>query len=271
MTSTVMGECLIKSVNEIGYKLQLKMSTREIVLARKGASMFRLHLLTGEAEQVVKIECLGEEQYHIRIDETSGNLSITNDSSLASKFKICKGKFFTGAISLEVVGSSSPRFLRHHNWKIRADFEKSGASFNMDAAFFFEDPSSLKFKTSPKHSKQMERNKTNENSPPPKKKKLAPPPPSDWKSPRRLALPPKSPHVASIDETPAKSPRRPPPPSPGRKDATADRARIESLENEKESCLNEMTAMKKQHDAMRVRYNEIKIKIQNLREGGTSK
>ena len=137
-SSLVMGDCHIKSVNEIGYKLQLKSATREVVLARKGG-MFRLHLADPAAdEQLLIIECLGDDVF-LKVGE-EGKVLVTDDFASATRFRLCKGKYFAGALSLETTGAIPGLWLRHHSWRLRADPDKTGQSFNMDAAFFFEEP-----------------------------------------------------------------------------------------------------------------------------------
>lgn len=227
-SSLVMGDCHIKSVNEIGYKLQLKNATKEIVLARKGG-MFRLHLADPAAdEQLVIIECLGDDVF-LKVEE-DGKVIVTDDFANSTRFRLCKGKYFAGALSLETTGAIPRLWLRHHSWRLRADPDKTGQSFNMDAAFFFEEP--------------------NKPASPAKRKRA--------KSPELLKRA-KSPELL----------KRPKSPEPQKRPkAGVDRARLEALEREREELNASMTITREKYENMRKRYTEVKELISALQDKG---
>ena len=135
-----MGDVNMKSANEIGYKIHLR--GKDVVLTKKG-TVFRLHSEpTNDAidQELTVVECVADEVF-LKV-EADGKVTVTNDLAKATRFRMFQRESVAGAIGLETVRMHPPRWLRHYSWRIRADPQNTGPSFNMDSAFFFEEPKS---------------------------------------------------------------------------------------------------------------------------------
>jgi hypothetical protein len=70
------------------------------------------------------------------IADSDGKVTCTDEYMLATKFRMCKGRFIESSISFEY----KQKWLRHHSWRLRIDPIRFGQSFSMDASWFPEDP-----------------------------------------------------------------------------------------------------------------------------------
>ena len=240
----VLGECLIKSVNEIGYKAALRKG--EIILAKRG-SLFRFHQAEpNEDENLVVLEVLdsngqsfpSETFCYVEIESEGGVVLPTQDYTKAAVFKIVKCRFMQLAMSLQFVHKSKDiLWLRHHSWKLRVDPDKTGQSFPLDAAFHFEQPKDTKASLSNHQPEQRTSAITGS--------------PKEQAEKRKPGRPRK-------DQQVEKKVRLSAPPPPIDEDETSDIVKLKRLANERDRMKSELDALKEKYESIRLKYHEVK-------------